>query len=152
MQWLYDKAANIERLLFCQTNFVRWIFVTRSEYIANSYCEQCNSQNIHSIFARYSQEDSFSVRVCRRSTCFPLRKKKHCRELFSRTVGKYSVNIRWTILLRLTSIHSIFARCSLFTCKLGLPRILYVNSLRIFCEHAANMIQDCRLNMQRISC
>ena len=61
MQRLYYKAANILRLLCCQTRFVRWIFTTRSKYIANSYCEHCNSQNIHSVFAKYSQKHSFSV-------------------------------------------------------------------------------------------
>ena len=53
-------------------------------------------------------------------------------------------------LIWLTNIHRMFARCSLFTCKLGLPRILWVNSLRIFSEYVADMIQDSKLNMQRI--
>ena len=60
-----------------------------------------------------------------------------------RLFGKH--NLIW-----LTSIRGMFARCSLFTCKLGLPRILLVNSLRIFSEYVANMIQDSKLNMQRI--
>ena len=63
MQRLYEKLQNIQRSLFCQTNFLRWVFVTRSEYIANNYCEQCSSQNIRSIFIRCSHKDSFSVRV-----------------------------------------------------------------------------------------
>ena len=39
--------------------------MTKSEYIANNYCEQCSSQNIRSIFIRYSHKDSFSVREFR---------------------------------------------------------------------------------------
>ena len=58
------QAAIIQRSLFCQTNFVPWVFATTSEYIANNYCEQCSSQNIRSIFIRYSHKDSFSVRAC----------------------------------------------------------------------------------------
>ena len=59
MQRLYEKAANILRLLCCQTRFVCWVFTTRSKYVANNYCEQCNSQNIHSIFARYRENAAF---------------------------------------------------------------------------------------------
>ena len=61
-----------------------------------------------------------------------------------RLFGKH--NLIW-----LTSIRGMLARCSLFTCKLGLPRILWVNSLQIFSEYVANMIQDSKLNMQQIS-
>ena len=56
------QTANIQQSLFCQTNFVRWVFVTRREYIVTNYCEQCSSQNIRSIFVRYSNKDSFSAR------------------------------------------------------------------------------------------
>ena len=49
-----------------------------------------------------------------------------------RIIGKH--NHIWQ-----TSIRGIFARCSFFTCKLGLQRILIVNSLRIFCEYVANI-------------
>ena len=63
MQRLSDKAANIQRSLFWLSSYVRWVFATRSEYIANNYCEQSSSQIIRSIFARYSQWDSASVRV-----------------------------------------------------------------------------------------
>ena len=66
-----------------------------------------------------------------------------------RIIGKH--NHMWQ-----TSIRGIFARCSFFTCKLGLQRILIVNSLRIFCEYVANihlkMIINYAANMQRIFC
>ena len=62
MQRLYDKLQTFSDHFFCQTNFVRWVFATRSEYIANNYCKHCSSQNICSIFVRYSHKDSFSVR------------------------------------------------------------------------------------------
>ena len=55
-----------------------------------------------------------------------------------------------------TSIRGIFARCSFFTCKLGLQRILIVNSLRIFCEYVANihlnMLIKYAANILRIFC
>ena len=57
-------------ITFCQTNFVRWLFATRSEYIATNYREQCSSQNIRSIFVRYSHKDSFSVREGRNGDKF----------------------------------------------------------------------------------
>ena len=66
----------------------------------------------------------------------PLRKKMHCRKQFSRTASEYSANTLRLLskhnLIWLTSIRGMFARCSLFTCKLGLPRTLP----RIFREHA----------------
>ena len=66
-----------------------------------------------------------------------------------RIIGKH--NHIWQ-----TSIRGIFARCSFFTCKLGLQRILIVNSLRIFCEYVANihlnMIIKYAENMQRKFC
>ena len=84
-------------------------------------------------------------------SCFPYGKKctaaTNFREQLANTLrlfGKH--NLIW-----LTSIRGMFGRCSLFTCKLGLPRILLVSSLRIFREYLANMIQDSKLNMQQIS-
>ena len=52
MQRLYDKLQTFSDHFFCQTNFVRWVFVTRSEYIANNYCKQCSWQHIRQIFAQ----------------------------------------------------------------------------------------------------
>ena len=66
-----------------------------------------------------------------------------------RIIGKH--NHIWQ-----TSIRGIFARCSFFTCKLGLQRILIVNSLRIFCEYVANihlnMLIKYAANILRIFC
>ena len=67
------QTANIQRSLFCQTNFVCWVFATRSEYIANDYCKQCSSQNIRSFFVRYSHKDSFSVRVVKSADFYDLK-------------------------------------------------------------------------------
>ena len=58
----YMTSCKHSAITFCQTNFVRWVFATRSEYIANTYCKQSSSQNIRSIFIRYLHKDSFSVR------------------------------------------------------------------------------------------
>ena len=60
MQRLYDKLQTFsdhflsDQLcsLGIRDNFVRWVFATRSEYIANNYCKQCSSQHIRQIFAQ----------------------------------------------------------------------------------------------------
>ena len=49
-------------ITFLSAQLCSRVFATRSEYIANNYCEQCSSQNIRSIFLRYSHKDSFNVR------------------------------------------------------------------------------------------
>ena len=62
MQRLYDKLQD-SAITFLTDKICLLGIATRSEYIANNYCEQCSKQNIHSKFIRYLHKDSFSVRA-----------------------------------------------------------------------------------------
>ena len=127
------QAAKIQQSLFCKTNFVRWVFMTRGEYIANNYWEQCSSQNIHSIFIRYSHKDSFSVRIENWNFTF----SRFALDIFKKRITKALISLRgcagW-------SVPVLFANCQrkVFSCWWPNKRVPWMTSLRASTVAAAD--------------